>query len=71
VSWNQAAEPERGMKFKGPPQRFTPAHFRERAREYRLAAALADARRDVAMFDDLAIMFERQAGILFEQKRPG
>jgi cytochrome bd-type quinol oxidase subunit 2 len=25
----------------------------------------------VAMFDDLAIMFERQAGILFEQKRPG
>jgi hypothetical protein len=59
------------MKFKTPPQRFTPLHFCERAREYRLTAALADARRDVVMFDDLAIMFERQACILFEQKRPG
>jgi hypothetical protein len=55
------------MKLKQPPQRVTPIHFRERAREYRLAAALADARRDAAMFDDLAMMFERPAGILGEQ----
>jgi hypothetical protein len=58
------------MNLKNPPQRVTPVHFRERAREYRLAAALADARRDIAMFDHLAIMFERQSGILCEQKRP-
>lgn len=59
------------MKLKHPPQRVTPIYFRVRAREYRLAAALADARRDAAMFDDLAMMFERLAGILGEQRRPG
>ena len=35
------------------------AHFRERARHYRLAEAIADAPRDVEMFHDLAAMFER------------
>jgi len=37
----------------------TSAHFRERARHYRLAEAIADAPRDVEMFHDLATMFER------------
>jgi hypothetical protein len=32
-----------------------------RARHYRLAAAMSDARRDVEMFLDLAMMFERLA----------
>ena len=39
----------------------TSAHFRERARHYRLAEAIADAPRDVEMFHDLATMFERLA----------
>jgi len=37
----------------------TSAHFRERARHYRLAEAIADAPRDVEMFHDLATMFKR------------
>ena len=37
----------------------TSAHFRERARHYRLAEAIADAPRDVEMFHDLATLFER------------
>ena len=37
----------------------TSADFRERARHYRLAEAIADAPRDVEMFHDLATMFER------------
>jgi hypothetical protein len=35
-----------------------PGHFRQRARHYRLAAAIADAPQDVKMFLDLATMFE-------------
>jgi len=47
------------MKDANPPRRITPAHFRERARNYRLAEAIADAPRDVEMFHDLTTMFER------------
>lgn len=35
--------------------------FRQRARHYQLAAAMTDAPRDVEMFLDLAMMFERLA----------
>jgi hypothetical protein len=49
------------MKVASPRRRITSVHFRERARHYRLAAAIADARRDEAMFRDLAMMFERLA----------
>jgi hypothetical protein len=52
---------EATMKFADPPKRITSSHFRQRAKHYRLAAAIADARRDVAMFRDLAMIFERLA----------
>jgi hypothetical protein len=57
------------MKFTDLPNRVTSSDFRERAKRYRLAAAIADARRDVAMFRDLAMMFERLADHLPGQKR--
>jgi hypothetical protein len=47
------------MKATKPPRRITSAHFRERARHYRLAETIADTPRDVEMFHDLATMFER------------
>jgi hypothetical protein len=53
--------PKHFMKVASPPGRITSVHFRERARYYRLAAAIADAPRDVATFCDLAMMFERLA----------
>jgi hypothetical protein len=37
------------------------AHFRERAKFYRYAAALADDRQNVVQFCELAFMFERIA----------
>ena len=52
------------MKFAVLPNGMTSSHFRQRARHYRLAAAIADARRDVVMFGDLAMMFERLADSL-------
>jgi hypothetical protein len=39
----------------------TSAHLRGRARQYRLAAALADCPRDEATFCDLAMMFDQLA----------
>ena len=39
----------------------TSAHLRGRARQYRLAAAVADCPRDVIIFCDLAMMFDRLA----------
>ena len=45
----------------GPAEPITSAHFRERARHYRLAAALADATRDAQTFTDLAMMFDHIA----------
>ena len=47
------------MKITSPPKTITSVHFRLRARRYRLAAAISDAPRDVAMFRDLAWTFER------------
>jgi len=47
------------MKVASPPKRITSVHFRQRARHYRLAAAVCEARRDVEMFLDLANIFER------------
>ena len=52
------------MKLTSPPKAITPeaitsVGFLQRARHYRLAAAMADAPRDVEMFLDLATMFER------------
>jgi hypothetical protein len=44
-----------------PPRRITSVHFRLRARHYRLAAAMSEAPREVEMFLDLAMMFERLA----------
>jgi hypothetical protein len=44
-----------------PPRRITSVNFLQRARHYRLAAAISDAPRDVEMFLDLAMMFERLA----------
>jgi hypothetical protein len=41
------------------PMRITSVHFRQRSRHYRLAAAMSDAPREVEMFLDLAMMFER------------
>jgi hypothetical protein len=49
------------MKVAGSPQHVTPLHFLERARHYRLAEAVADTLHDVAMFADLAVMFEQLA----------
>ena len=39
----------------------TSAHLRGRARQYRLAAAVADCPRDVTVFCDLAMMFDQLA----------
>ena len=39
----------------------TSAHLRGRARQYRLAAALADCPQDEVMFCDLAMMFDQLA----------
>jgi hypothetical protein len=47
------------MKITSSPKTITSIHFRLRARHYRLAAAISDAPRDVAMFRDLAWTFER------------
>jgi hypothetical protein len=49
------------MKVESSLWRITSTHFLERARLYGLAAAIAEARRDVAMFRDLATMFEQLA----------
>ena len=52
------------MKLTSPPEASTPkaitsVGFLRRARHYRLAAAVTDAPRDMEMFLDLAMMFER------------
>jgi hypothetical protein len=47
------------MKPTSPAKAITPVSFLERARHYRLAAAMSDAPRDVETFLDLATMFER------------
>jgi hypothetical protein len=49
------------MKVTSPPKAITSVHFRERARHYRLAAAIADAPGEVGMFRDLGMMFEKLA----------
>jgi len=49
----------------------TPEHFRERARSYRYAAALADDRQDVRRFRELASMFEEMAVELCDRRRTG
>ena len=41
----------------GPWQTIKSAHFRERARQYRLAAALTDSPRDAETYCDLAMLF--------------
>ena len=47
------------MKLTSPPKAITSVSFLQRARHYRLAAAISDGPRDVEMFLDLAMMFER------------
>jgi hypothetical protein len=47
-------------------QPITSIHFEERARRYRLAAALAERRRDRETFSDWAVMFEK---IAFDLRR--
>ena len=47
------------MKITSPPKKITSIHLHPRARRYRLAAAVSDVPRDVAMFADLAWTFER------------
>ena len=47
------------MKITSPPKEITSIHLCLRARRYRLAAAVSDVPRDVAMFADLAWTFER------------
>jgi hypothetical protein len=49
------------MRFIGLPRRITSSQFRQRAKRYRLAAAVADGRGDEATFRDLAMIFERLA----------
>jgi hypothetical protein len=49
------------MKVTSPPKAISSVHFRERARHYWLAAAIADAPAEVGMFRDLAMMFEKLA----------
>jgi hypothetical protein len=49
------------MKFANPPNGITSSQFRHRAKCYRLAAPVADTRRDLAMFRALATIFERLA----------
>ena len=47
------------MKPASRPKAITSANFLQRARHYRLAAAMSDAPRDGETFLDLAMMFER------------
>jgi hypothetical protein len=47
------------MKITSPSKTTTSVQFRLRARHYRLAAAISDAPREVAMFRDLAWTFDR------------
>jgi hypothetical protein len=56
------------MKTAASSKRIALENFRQRARLYRLAAVVADAPRDVAMFHDLAAIMERTRGILREQR---
>jgi len=49
------------MKLTSRPKTITSVSFAQRARHYQLAAAMTDAPRDVEMFLDLAMMFERLA----------
>jgi len=55
----QTYERERSTRITSTPKIITSVHFRLRARHYRLAAAISDTPRDVAMFCDLAWTFER------------
>jgi hypothetical protein len=52
---NSTAGPEHSMYA------VTSAHFRQRAKQYRYAAALTDKTRDRERFCDLAFMFDRIA----------
>jgi hypothetical protein len=47
------------MKVASPSKAITSVNFLQRARVYRLAAAISDAHRDAEMFLDLGTMFER------------
>jgi hypothetical protein len=49
------------MKVTSLPKAITSVRFRQRARHYRLAAAVADAPGEIGMFRDLAMMFEKLA----------
>ena len=49
------------MKPASRPKAITSVNFLQRARHYRLAAAMSDAPRDGETFLDLAMMFERLA----------
>ena len=49
------------MKLTSRAKTITSVSFGRRARHYQLAAAMSDAPRDVEMFLDLAMMFERLA----------
>jgi hypothetical protein len=49
------------MKPTSRPKAITSVSFLQRARHYRLAAAMSDAPRDGETFLDLAMMFERLA----------
>jgi hypothetical protein len=49
------------MKVGSLPSPITSTHLLERAKQYRLAAAIADDQRDVEMFRDLAVTFEQLA----------
>jgi hypothetical protein len=62
---------ERRMNLAGSPWPITPVHLLQRARCYRLAEAIADAPQDIAMFRNLALMFERLAAHLtrFESRK--
>ena len=52
------------------PRRITSDHLRQRARCYRLAAAIADVPQNAATFDALAMMFDRIAHD-FDQAQAG
>jgi len=60
MSATPAALPKEQIK-KSSWLRVTSDDFRERAKYYRFAAALSDAPRDAAMFNDLATMFDEIA----------
>ena len=49
------------MKLTSRAKTITSVSFGQRVRHYQLAAAMSDAPRDVEMFLDLAMMFERLA----------